>query len=121
MEYSFWAKKEGDYLLRFYLAPRNPLVKGGTMRGAFRINEGEVRWFDAVSPGYFAEWQNAQWSSGVTSHIRLIEQNVRLKKEVNTLRFYAADPNIILEKLVLYRADLPLRGTYLAPPESFCL
>ena len=119
VEYSFQAKREGDYLLRFYLAPRNPLVKGGTMRGAFCINEGELRRFDAVNSGYFAEWQNTQWSSGVTSHIRLIEQNVKLKKDVNTLRFYAADPNIILEKIVLYRTDLPLRETYLAPTESY--
>ncbi len=119
VEYSFLAKREGDYLLRFYLAPRNPLVKGGTMQGAFCINEGELRRFDAVNSGYFAEWQNTQWSSGVTSHIRLIEQNVKLKKDVNTLRFYAADPNIILEKIVLYRTDLPLRETYLAPPESY--
>ena len=119
VEYSFLARREGDYLLRFYLAPRNPLVKGGTMRGAFCINEEELRCFDAINSGYFAEWQNTQWSSGVTSHIRLIEQNVKLKKDVNTLRFYAADPNIRLEKIVLYRTDLPRRETYLAPPESY--
>lgn len=119
VEYSFAARHEGDYLLRFYLAPRNPLVKKGTIRGAFDINDGELQWFDAVEPGYFAEWQNEQWSYGVTNHSRLIEQEVALKKGRNTLRFYAVDPNIVLEHIVLYRGDKPLRATHLAPPESY--
>lgn len=119
VEYSFLAKQESEYLLRFYLAPRNPLVKRGTLRGAFAVNEGELQWFDAAGSGYFAEWQNEKWSYGVTNHIRLIEQNVTLKKGVNTLRFYAADPNIVLEKIVLYRNDQPVRDTHLAPPESY--
>lgn len=119
VEYSFLAKHEGDYLLRFYLAPRNPLVKGGTMRGCFHVNDGELQWFDAVDPAYFAEWQNKTWSYGVTNHVRLVEQEVRVENGLNTLRFYAADPNIVLEKIVLYRNDRPIRATHLAPPESY--
>lgn len=119
VEYSFAAMHEGDYLLRFYTAPRNPMVKGGTVRGAYNVNNCDLQWFDAVESGYFAEWQNETWSYGVTNHIRLIEEKVMLKKGVNTLRFFAADPNIILEKIVLYRMDKPMRNTYLAPPESY--
>lgn len=119
VEYRFIAKHEGEYLLRFYLSPRNPLEKGGTIRGAFQINDGEVYTFDAVEPGYFAEWQNEQWSYGVTNHIRLIDRDVALREGRNCLRFFAADPNIVLEKMVLYRKDRKQRITYLAPPESY--
>ncbi len=119
VEYSFVAMHEGEYLLRFYAAPRSPMVKGGTVRGAYNINNCNLRWFDAVDSGYFAEWQNETWSYGVTNHIRLIEEKVTLKKGVNSLRFFAADPNIILEKIVLYRMDKSIRNTYLAPPESY--
>ncbi len=120
VEYSFLARHEGDYLLRFYLAPRNPLVNKGTIRGAFRVNRSEIQWFDEVDSGYFAEWQNEKWSYGVTNHIRLVEEDVVLEKGLNTLRFYAVDPNIVLEKIVLYRKDKPIRVTHLAPPESYC-
>lgn len=122
VEYCFHVRQGGTYRLQFYLVPRNPLVKRGTMRGLYQMNQEEPRWFDAVDPGYFAEWQNEQWRSGVTNHIRRVEQEVELAAGRNTLRFYAADPQIILEKIVLYRKDSPPRETYLAPPESyFCV
>lgn len=121
VEYCFQAKYEGGYLLRFYIAPRNPMVKRGTMRGSFRINDGDIRWFDAVDSGYFAEWQNETWSYGVTNHVRIIQEKVFLKKGVNTLKFYAADPNIVLEKIAMFREDRPIRATHLAPPESWFL
>lgn len=119
VEYCFQAKYEGGYLLCFYIAPRNPMIKRGTMRGSFCINDGEIRWFDAVDSEYFAEWQNETWSYGVTNHVRIVKEEVILKKGVNTLKFYAADPNIVLENIVMFREDRPMRVTHLAPPESW--
>lgn len=68
---------------------------------------------------YFAEWQNETWSYGVTNHVRIVKEEVILKKGVNTLKFYAADPNIVLENIVMFREDRPMRVTHLAPPESW--
>lgn len=54
----------------------------------------------------------------MTNNIRIIRQCAELEAGCNTLQFYAADPNIILENIVIYRRDTPIRETHLAPPES---
>lgn len=118
VEYRFAVRKAGRYTLDFYVSPRNPMLKGGTIKGAYGINGGEAVFFDAVPEGFYAEWQDPVWSYGVTNNIRIISQCAELEAGCNTLRFYAADPNIILENIVIYRRDTPIRETHLAPPES---
>lgn len=119
VEYKFLARKSGNYNLTFYTSPRNPMIKRGTVRGAYSINEAGVKIVDAVEKGFFAEWQNETWSYGVTNNIRIIKETVTLQQGLNTLQFYSMDPNMILEKIVLNPVDRPIKETHLAPPESY--
>jgi len=119
VEYYFIVREAGSYFLSFFLSPRNPGRKGGELKGAYKINDDEIVLFDTVSNDYFTEWHHKEWSYGVTNNIRMIKEKITLKEGLNTLQFYAGDPNIILEKILIYKQDRPVKITYLAPPESY--
>lgn len=119
VEYRFIAKASQEYTLAFYLSPRNPLVKKGFIKGAYSINHSKPILFDIVTSDYHTEWQCAQWSFGVTNNMRIVTTTVTLKEGLNTLQFYAANPHVILENIVLYPVHLPIQPTHLAPPESY--
>lgn len=118
VEYRFVVRRSGRHRMRLYLSPRNPMIKGGTIKGAYGISGGDVVMFDAVSQGFYAEWRDSEWSYGVTNNIRIVEESIELQEGLNTLQFYAVDPNLILENIVIFREDMPVRDTHLAPPES---
>lgn len=118
VEYRFVVRRAGRHRMQFYLSPRNPMIKGGTIKGAYGINGGEAILFDSVHQGYYAEWRDELWSYGVTNNIRRVSETIELQKGLNTLRFYAVDPNLILENIVIFYEDTPIRDTHLAPPES---
>lgn len=119
VEYPFVVCKAGRYRMQCYLSPRNPMIKGGTIKGAYGINGGAAVLFDTVPRGYYAEWQDDVWSYGVTNNIRRVSETIELKEGLNTLQFYAADPNLILENIVISSEEAPVRDTHLAPPESY--
>lgn len=118
-EYRFVVRRAGTYTVQFYLSPRNPLIKGGSLKGAYGVNRQQAVLFDTVPQGYYAEWQDDVWSYGVTNNIRKISQTIELNHGLNTLQFYAVDPNLILEHIVIFHVDTPIRDTHLAPPESY--
>lgn len=119
VEYRFIVRRPGRHTIRFYLSPRNPMTKGGTIRGAYAVNGESAILFDTVPEGYFTEWQNTAWSHGVTDNVRRVDAAAEFQEGLNSLRFYAADPHVILEHIVIFHESLPLQDTHLAPPESY--
>lgn len=117
--YAFVAEKAADYVIRFYLLPRNPVVKGTRMCLAFSVNGEGRRILDSVTNSYRADWVCDEWSHGVLDNIRVIESVVPVNKGENQLYFYAADPGIVLERIVLYPEDTKLPESYLGPVESW--
>ena len=113
------ANEPQEYVIEFYLSPRNPKIKGGTMKACFSINDEESKLFDVVPADYYAEWIDYEWSFGVTNNIRIVRTMVSISDCFNSLKFYAADPNVILEKIVMYAENTPIPPTHLAPPESY--
>ena len=51
-------------------------------------------------------------------NIRIAETEIQVKQGLNHLCFYAGDPEIVLERIVLHRADRKLPESYLGPVES---
>lgn len=119
VEYSFITRKEGEYNLSFFFSPRNPMKKGEKVRACFSINEGTEQYLDVVSENYYAEWFNKDWSFGVVNNVRIISTKVNVKKGKNIIRFYATEPNVILEQILLYPAGNRPGKTQLAPAESY--
>lgn len=119
LRYTFAAENAADYIIRFYLLPRNPVEKRRHMRLAFSINGEGRKTLDTVSDSFRADWVCAEWSHGVLDNIRVIESVVSVRKGENQLYFYAADPGIVLERIVLYPENTKLPESYLGPAESW--
>ncbi|MDE7183637.1 MAG: hypothetical protein K2O40_03975, partial [Lachnospiraceae bacterium] len=119
LRYTFEAEHTADYVVQFYLLSRNPVEKGARMCLAFSVNEETARVLDTVSDSFHTDSACEEWSRSVLDNIRIIESVVSAKKGVNQLYFYAADPGIVLERIVLHPANTILPNSYLGPVESW--
>jgi len=119
VKYDFIVSETREYILCFYLSPRNPMIKGGALKGFFSVNDSQPKSFDIVESDFYAGGSNKDWSYGATNNIRKISIPISLNKGLNHLKFYAAEANVIPENIVIYPKDIPLPETYLAPPESY--
>lgn len=119
LRYTFVAENSTDYIIQFYLLPRNPVEKGARMRIAFSINETYRKVLDTISDSFHADCTCEEWNRGVLNNIRVIESVVSVKKGENQLYFYATDPGIVLERIVLYSKNTKLPESYLGPVESW--
>ncbi|MCL2189338.1 MAG: glycosyl hydrolase 115 family protein [Defluviitaleaceae bacterium] len=118
--YAFTIPAAGEYAVTFYLSPRNPRVKGGTINSAYRINQGECIAFNTLPDDYHTE-HHQEWSSGVLNNIRKATVTAHFEDGVNHLHLLAGDPNVLPEHIVIYPANAPPAPTHLAPPESYRL
>lgn len=119
VQYSFIAREEEGYILSFYLSPRNPMQKGNNIKCCYSINHNNIQLLNSVSENYYTEWYDEEWNFGVMNNLRIVTTTVNLNKGKNTLKFYATEPNIILEQIVLYPASKKLPKLQLAPLESY--
>jgi len=69
VQYDFIVGETQEYVVCFYLSPRNPRIKGGTIKGCFSVNDNQPELFDIVQPNYYAEWVDKEWNYGVTNNI----------------------------------------------------
>jgi len=118
-QYDFIIKETNEYIITFYLSPRNPMIKGGIIKGFYSINNDKIELFDIVQKDYYTEWFNNEWSYGVTNNIRKVNISASFQQGLNNIKFYAANPNTILENIVIFPKNLPVPETFLAPPESY--
>ena len=121
VQYSFIARQDGEYTLTFYFSPRNPILKGNAIKCCYSLNDSPQKMLDIVSEKYYTEWYDSDWSYGVRNKSRIVKTTVNLKKGDNLLRFFATEPNVILEQIVLNPSSKPLSKTQLAPKESYQL
>ncbi len=121
LRYMFVAQQTADYAVQFYLSARNPVEKGARMCLAFSVNEAPSSVLDTVSDSFHTDGACEEWSRGVLDNIRIVETVVSVKKGENQLYFYAADPGIVLERIILHPANTVLPQSYLGPVESWRL
>ncbi|MCL2253893.1 MAG: glycosyl hydrolase 115 family protein [Lachnospiraceae bacterium] len=121
VRYDFIVAERCNYIVTFYFSPRNPIMKGGRIKGCYSLNDGMPALFDIVPDDFYAEHFNADWCSGVMNNIRKMSVEAVCNEGLNYLNFYAADANVLLENIVISPKDTPLPETHLAPPESYRL
>jgi len=119
VKYDFIVSETREYIVCVYLSPRNPMIKGGALKGFYGINDSQPKSFDIVGSDYNTGGFNKDWSYGAINNIRKISISISINKGFNFLKFYATEANVILENIVIYPKDKPLPETYLAPPESY--
>ena len=111
-EYSFKVGKQSDpsqetgesfdLFGTLITAPGNPVVKGNPMAVGISVNGGEIVTISTLDPGYEGgERTSPQWASGVLTQDHKTEFKFTAKAGVNTIRIYAIDPGVVLERLLL--------------------
>lgn len=108
VEYPIDFPQAGIFKLELYLLPTHP-IRGDSLRIAVGIDDNPPQMISlAVEDGQSA------WAQGVLNAVRLATAPVYAKKAgKQTLRIYAIDPGVVLDKIVV---DLGgLTATYLGP------
>jgi len=117
LEYEFALSEDAEYTIRTYLAPSNNLDGDKVeLRYALRVDDGEAMVVNALPKGYIAgDYWEPQWCRAVIINAHINESKVNLKAGVHRLRFYGIDAGVVLQKIVIYRGELP--ESYLGPEE----
>ncbi len=117
LEYEFTADQTDDYMIRVYLAPSNHLDGDKVeLRYAIGVDNQEAVVVNALPEGYVAgDCYEPQWCRAVELNAHICKSPVHLTEGKHTLRFYGIDAGLLLQKLVIYRGELP--ESYLGPEE----
>lgn len=91
------------------------------MRFAYSVDNAPLKEVDTITSKYIAgTWRDSTWSNGVRDNIRTITESLgNLSEGVHTIKIYAVDPAIVLEKLIMYPSSKTLKKSYLGPEESY--
>ncbi len=119
LEYCFCAETEGAYTAEFYFSPTNPPLIDNVMEYACSLNGEEPRVLNMVDKQTFVTYFSSEWAYGAEYNIQKRKATVSCRKGMNTLRFFALCPTLILEKIVLFPEGKPPAASYLGPAESF--
>lgn len=117
LEYEFALSEAAEYTIRVYLAPSNNLDGDKVeLRYAVQVDDGEATVVNALPKGYIAgDYWEPQWCRAVEINAHIRESKVRLTAGAHKLRFYGIDAGLVLQKIVIYRGELP--KSYLGPEE----
>ena len=112
LTYAFETATDGGATLRLVAVPVHPLTGDGGLRVAYRLDDGPVQVADYATIG-----RSDEWKRNVLSNTALRAVAVpRLKPGRHTVRVYALDPGVVLDRI-----DVVLDGApefYGTPPDQ---
>ena len=94
-------------------------VSGPEAYIGYSVNVGAVQVVNTVHEENRPFFGSEQWYAEGFANVKLTEAVILCHAGVNTLRFYAVSPAIILEKIVLWPDGTTLPESYLGPRESY--
>ncbi|WP_029231111.1 glycosyl hydrolase 115 family protein [Butyrivibrio sp. VCB2006] len=115
VSYDASVNEEGECDIIFFLMTRNPYAKGGRLKFYVSVGDEKPQTVYSVSDHYYTEWQDEDWAQGVLTAGRQVTTSVKLQAGSNTIRVYAGDPGVIIEKLVIKRRGYEIPTSYLGP------
>lgn len=116
--YRFLASDDGEYNIRFWLEASTPVVYEREQYICFAMN-GELQTVNTVIEPEKQFFLSTQWSREATDHVKITDGTIICRKGLNELKFYAASPAIVLEKIAIYPKGSSLKESYMGPRESF--
>ncbi len=137
MDYDLYVLDEGEYMVRTYVTPANPVYKDNLLRYGISVIRGgaasdsgsggdtagnvvsDIRFVDTVASCYAVGDDNDDWKQGVLDNIHISESDETFNKGINTLRIYACDPGFVLQKIVIYKKGARPASSYLGPKETY--
>jgi hypothetical protein len=113
LEYAMYLYDSGNFELQMTLSPTLNFVPGRGLRFAVSVDDGPRMEVDALEHNSQKDWEQA-----VSDGVRRVTVPVQIAAPgYHTLRIWAVDPAVVVERMVLSYGDL--RPSYLGPPESF--
>ena len=122
VEYTVKTGQSGKYSMLAYIAPSNNVDRNQvTMKYGVSVDGEPMQSVDTITEKYIAgTWRDSLWSNGVKNGIHTSTVNLgELSEGVHTIRIYSLDPEIVLQKLVLYPTARGLKNSYMGPGESW--
>ena len=114
LEYSISVRKEAAFTVNFYLLPTQPLEDGNGQRIGFSV---DGRPLQVITVDKDVEVGGQKWSYNVLNETTIgSSEKIDLTKGLHTLKIFAIDNGIVLDKIVLNSA--PIEESYFGPPES---
>ena len=118
--YSFAVSGEGRYTAELYLSTRNSVARGAKLRLGVSVNGGEPEVVYTVPADYKPGMHGSSyWGREVLDKVRRVEVPITVKNGLNSLKLYGGDPNIIIEKIVIYPEGKKPPKSYFGAPESY--
>ncbi len=112
LEYRMYLYDAGDFQLQATLAPTLNFIPGRGLRFAVSVDDGPRAVVDELEHNSQQDWEQA-----VSDGIRRVTLPLTIAKPgYHTLRIWAVDPGVVLERIVVSHGAL--RPSYLGPPES---
>lgn len=122
LEYKVCVDNDERYTMQTQIAPSNNVDWNNvTMKFGISVDDGDIMVVDTITPSYVAgTWRDSTWSNAVRNNIRTIDKSLgNLSKGVHTIRIYAIDPAVVIEKLIVYPDSNKLKNSYMGPKESY--
>ncbi|WP_020207664.1 glycosyl hydrolase 115 family protein [Gilvimarinus chinensis] len=113
IEYDFYVFTAGDITVNSQFAPSLNFVPERGLRYAIAIDDNPPQVVDILSDLSHSAWQDAV-RNGVRQSL---SQHLLAEPGQHTLRIYAIDPGVTLQKLIINNGGL--KPSYLGPPASY--
>jgi len=121
LTYRFFAEEAGEHICELWLTPTSPVQPKTAMRCTLEIG-GEKQLITCVPDDYRAgENSDPRWCHAMVNHIRKVKMAIHCEKGLNEITIGAVDPNLILERILIYPAGHVMPESYLGPQESACI
>jgi len=118
LTYRFFAEKEGSCVCELWLTPTSPVQPGVPMRCTLTA-AGQTRTITCVPADYRpGENSDPRWCAAMVSHIRKVQTVIPCARGLNEVTIGAVDPNLSLERILLWPEGHKLPQSYLGPVES---
>jgi len=121
LTYRFFAEKEGAHTCELWLTPTSPVQPGIPMRCT--LTAGNEKQVVTCIPADYRPGENSdpRWCAAMVSHIRKVRAVIRCEQGLNEVTIGAVDPNLSLERILIYPEGHKLPESYLGPQESALL
>ncbi|MCL2078845.1 MAG: glycosyl hydrolase 115 family protein [Oscillospiraceae bacterium] len=138
-EYSFYMQTPGEYKICVFIAPTGNFIHQSIvplslqLRFSAQINtDSRITASGMLSESYKPGGDEPTWAYGVMNNMRMVQMPAgELSEGIHTLRIYAVDPGVVIQKIVIAPPNAELEnisktpqtyhfmGSYFGPPESY--
>ncbi|MCQ2497472.1 MAG: glycosyl hydrolase 115 family protein [Lachnospiraceae bacterium] len=119
VEYIFVAKEDAEYDAEFVFAPSLPVNDSNSQCFGYDINDNGVISIDTILNNSTPIFWSGQWAWDNRKNAKITPCKVKVKKGINHIKYYQINPNLILERIVLWNPKAAKKESYLGPVESF--